>query len=683
MRQTNVFIALLLVAATLFVYWQVQHHEFTNYDEVMYVTENPRVRQGLTWDNLRYAFTESKSGYWHPLTWLSLMADSQLFLGNAGGYHWTSLLIHIANTILLFFILSVMTKAPWQSGLVAALFAFHPLHVEAVAWIAARKDVLSGFFWMLALGAYAFYVKKPTIHRYFLVLLAYVLGMMAKPTVVTLPAVLLLLDYWPLQSSRPPANGDKYGFLARVADGKGGSQTSTLFILLEKIPLALLAVMIGLISIFPEGNANNLVPLDTAPLLGRLQHALTSYMNYLIKTFWPINLTAFYPYPAHLHLWKVFMAAGLLLIVSLLAFFTRKKHPYLAVGWAWYLVTLLPVIGLVNVWTHDIADRYTYLPLLGIFIMLAWGIPELVSSWLRRRVILASLASVCLAVLLVLARQQVSYWQDSYTLWNHAVEVTNGNWLAHNNLGLALTKKGKPAEAAAHFGQAIRLMPRYHETYNNLGALMAAQGRLAEAESYYKKALTFKPDYAAAHNNLGILFAAQGKSEEAFINYRIALSLNLDSFEVHYNLGRLLAEQGKLEKAAEEYRQAIRLSPGYAAAYNNYGITLARQSKPKEAVVQFTKALSLKPDYADAHNNLGISLVQQGKCAVALSHFLEAVRIKSDEAQFHFNAGLAFQQLGDDLQALKYFTICLSLDKDFGAAKSQLNLLTSRPKKRK
>jgi len=576
MRQTNVFIALLLVAATLFVYWQVQHHEFTNYDEVMYVTENPRVRQGLTWDNLRYAFTESKSGYWHPLTWLSLMADSQLFLGNAGGYHWTSLLIHIANTILLFFILSVMTKAPWQSGLVAALFAFHPLHVEAVAWIAARKDVLSGFFWMLALGAYAFYVKKPTIHRYFLVLLAYVLGMMAKPTVVTLPAVLLLLDYWPLQSSRPPANGDKYGFLARVADGKGGSQTSTLFILLEKIPLALLAVMIGLISIFPEGNANNLVPLDTAPLLGRLQHALTSYMNYLIKTFWPINLTAFYPYPAHLHLWKVFMAAGLLLIVSLLAFFTRKKHPYLAVGWAWYLVTLLPVIGLVNVWTHDIADRYTYLPLLGIFIMLAWGIPELVSSWLRRRVILASLASVCLAVLLVLARQQVSYWQDSYTLWNHALNVTEDNPVAHNNLGLFFANNGKPAEAEIHYRQAIRMKPDHYTAYNALGTLLAEQGRLREAFQQFSIALSIKPDYADARNNVGIYLARQGKYNDALGHFLTAIRLNPDEAIFQFYTGLTYVQLGNNSLARQYFLRSLVLDKSFGKAKQMLDLLEAR-----------------------------------------------------------------------------------------------------------
>jgi len=530
--------------ATLFVYWQVQDYEFTNFDDDFYVTDNPHVLQGLTWDNLRYAFTESKSGYWHPLTWLSLMADRQLFLDNAGGYHWTSVIIHIANTILLFFILSAMTKAPWQSAFVAALFAFHPLHVEAVAWIPARKDLLSGFFWILALGAYTSYVKKPSLHRYFLVLLAYILGMMAKPTVVTLPAVLLLLDYWPLQSTRPLANWDKSVFLPRVADGKGGSQASTLFILLEKIPLVLLAVMIGLISIFPGGNANSFVSLDTALLLGRLQHALTSYMNYLILMFWPINLAAFYPYHAHIDLWKVFTAAGLLLTVSLLVFSTRKKHPYLVVGWVWYLVTLLPVIGLINVWAHDIADRYTYLPLLGIFIMLAWGIPEFVSSWPDHRAILSFFACACLAVLLVLSRQQVSHWQDGYTLWSHALNVTENNIFAHQNLGVFLQKNGRLAEAEEHYRQAIRLWPDSYASYNNLGVMLTIQGRLREASQHLSKALFINPDFPGTHNNLGIVLTRQGKYTDALDHFLEAVRLKPDEAHFQLNAGLTYLQLG-------------------------------------------------------------------------------------------------------------------------------------------
>lgn len=591
MRQVYIFITLLLASATLFVYWEVQNQEFIYYDEEIYVTDNPHVRQGLTWDNLRYAFTESKSGYWHPLTWISLMADRQLFLNNAGGYHWTSLIIHIANTILLFFTLSFMTKAPWRSGFAAALFAFHPLHVEAVAWIAARKDVLSGFFWMLALGAYAIYVKNPSINRYFLVLLAFVLGMMAKPTFVTLPVVLLLLDYWPLNRGLPPANGEKTGVLTQAVNGKDGYQASMLFILLEKIPLALLGFIIGLISIFPEGNACNLPPLHAAPLLGRIEHALISYINYLIKMFWPINLAAFYPYPAHFHLWKVIAAAGLLLIVSLLVFSTRKKHPYLSVGWFWYLVTLLPVIGLVQFWTHDIADRYTYLPLLGIFIMLAWGMPEFVSSWPGRRVILPFLACACLALLMFLARHQVSHWQDSYTLWSHTLNVTEDNPVAHNNLGIFLANNGKPAEAEAHYRQAIRLKPDNYAAYNNLGLLLANNDKPAEAEAHYQQSIRLKPDNHAAYNNLGILLAKQGMQGEA----------------------------------SQEFIKALSLKPDYADAHNNLAIYLAQRGQYVDAMGHFLEAVRLNPDEAQFQFNVGLIYLQHGNNLLARQYFMQCL----------------------------------------------------------
>ncbi len=566
MRKVHIYITLLLVAANLLVYWQVQSQEFVNYDEEIYVTDNPHVRQGLNWDNLRYAFTESKSGYWHPLTWLSLMADRQLFLDNAGGYHWTSLVIHIANTILLFFILSVMTEAPWRSGFAAALFAFHPFHVETVAWVAARKDVLSGLFWLLAIGAYAAYVKKPSLRRYSLLLSAFLLGMMAKPTVVTLPVVLLLLDYWPLQSARAPVDGEKTPVLARIADGKGGSHAPALFILLEKIPLALLAVIIGLISIFPEGGTVNLPTFQDVALLDRLQQALTSYVHYLLKMFWPMNLAAFYPRPAHIPLWRVVTAAGLLITVSLLVFFQRKKHPYLAVGWCWYLVTLLPVIGLVQVWTHDIADRYTYLPLVGIFIMLAWGIPECVSFRPGHRAILAFFACACLAVLMVMARQQVSYWQNSDTLWSHVLNVTGDNPVAHNNLGLFLADTGKPAEAKAQYRQAIRLKPDHYAAYNNLGILLAKEGRSSEAAQQFRRALSLKPDYADAFNNLAIDLVQRGAYADALGHFLEAVRLKPDEIQFQFNVGLTYLKLGNDALARQYFRQCLVLDKGFGQA---------------------------------------------------------------------------------------------------------------------
>ncbi|HLA28291.1 MAG TPA: tetratricopeptide repeat protein [Syntrophales bacterium] len=707
-------IALLLVAATLAVYWQVQNHEFINFDEQVYITENTHVQQGLTLANLRYAFTSTEAGFWHPLTWLSLMADRQLFLNNAGGFHWTSLLFHLANTILLFFILLRMTKAPWQSGFAAALFALHPLHVEAVAWVASRKDVLCGFFWILTMGAYSSYVTRPSIMRYFLVVLLFVLGLLAKPMIVTLPFVLLLLDYWPLRSIRSPNNSVETEKLARVPDGKGGSQAPLLFLFLEKIPLIVIAIVGALITIFAEGKAGALASFDFFPFPVRLANALVAYVSYLVKTFWPVGLSAFYPHPAQFPLIKIIASIFTLLSVSWFVIITREKRPYLIVGWLWYLGTLLPVIGLMQVGSHAMADRYTYLPLMGIFVMLSWGIAEILPRWPKREASIAFLAGALLLAPMTLSWRQASYWRDSYTLFSHALKVTDDNWLAHNNLGLVLVEQGKTQEAEKHYRQALRLMPEYYEAHsnlgillagqgkeeeavrhyikalaihpgyaaahNNLGMLLAKQGKMKEAEEHYLQALRWSPDYYAAHHNLGIIFAGQGRFTEAAAHYLKALAIKPDYAAAHSNLGALLAEQGKMKEAEEHYRQALRGSPEYYAAHNNLGILLSQQGKHGEAVAHYIKALAMNPDYADAHNNLGISLAQKGKHAEALSHFLKALRLKPDDVQLHYNAGLAYLYLRNYPQARQHFRQCLVLNKGFGAAKQQLDFLATRKK---
>ncbi|MDO8720850.1 MAG: tetratricopeptide repeat protein [Syntrophales bacterium] len=713
-RQVSVLIALLLVAATLAVYWQVQHHKFINFDEQVYITENTHVRQGLTLANLRYAFTSMEAGFWHPLTWLSLMTDRQLFLNNAGGFHWTSLLFHLANTILLFFILLRMTKAPWQSGFAAALFALHPLHVEAVAWVASRKDVLSGFFWMLAMGAYSSYVTRPSLRRYFLVVLSFALGLMAKPMIVTLPFVLLLLDYWPLRSISRPNNGVGTGKLARVPDGKGGSQAPLLFLFLEKMPLVIIAILAGMITIIAEGKAGALASFDSFPFPVRLANALVAYVIYLSMTFWPVGLAAFYPHPAHFPLIKVITAIFTLLGVSLFVFVAGRKRPYLVVGWLWYLGTLLPVIGLMQVGSHAMADRYTYLPLVGIFIMLSWGIAEILPCLPKREAIIAFLAGTLLLALMTLSWRQVSYWQDSYTLFSHALKATDNNWLAHNNLGLVLAEQGKMQEAEEHYRQALRLMPEYYEAHSNLGfslarqgkreeavrhykkalvvnpgyaaahnnwgMLLAEQGKMPEAEEHYRQALRWSPDYYAAHHNLGIIFARQGRFTEAAAHYLRALAINPENAAAHNNLGMHLAERGAIKEAEEHYRQALRFEPEYYAAHNNLGILLSQQGKYEEAVRHYKKALAIDPDYADAHNNLGIALAQKGKHVEALGHFLEALRLKSDDVQLHYNAGLTYLHLRNYSQAQQHFRKCLVLNKGFGVAKQQLDFLATRKK---
>jgi Tfp pilus assembly protein PilF len=412
------------------------------------------------------------------------------------------------------------------------------------------------------------------------------------------------------------------------------------------MPLVIIAILAGMITIIAEGKAGALASFDAFPFPVRLANALVSYVSYLSKTFWPVGLAAFYPHPEHFPLIKFITAIFTLLSVSWFVFIARGKHPYLVVGWLWYLGTLLPVMGLMQVGSHAMADRYTYLPLVGIFVMLSWGIAEILPCWPKREAIIAFLAGTLLLALMTLSWRQVSYWRDSYTLFSHALKATDDNWLAHNNLGLVLVEQGKTQEAEKHYRQALRLMPEYYEAHSNLGLLLARQGKGEEAVAHYKKALAIHPGYAAAHNNLGMLFA----------------------------------EQGKIKEAEEHYRQALRGSPEYYAAHNNLGILLSQQGKYEEAVAHYLKALAINPDYADAHNNLGISLAQKGKHVEALGHFLEALRLKSDDAQLHYNAGLTYLYLRNYPQARQHFRQCLVLNKGFGAAKQQLDFLATRKK---
>lgn len=567
--QINIFISLLLILSTLVVYWQVQHHEFIRFDEEVYVTKNPHVRQGLTVESLRYAFTSIEAGFWHPLTWLSLMADHQLFRDNAGGYHWTSLLFHLINTLLLFFIFLRLTNSSWQSGFAAALFALHPLHVESVAWVAARKDVLSAFFWLLTMWAYVLYVERPGLSRYLAVLFFFILGLMAKPMLVTLPFVLLLLDFWPMRSFARKRGDNGAWPNARSPDGKGGSQAPLPFLLLEKVPLLIMALLAGIITVYSEGEAGALTSLSSLSLTVRLGNALVSYMNYLLKMLWPIDLAFFYPHPGHLPLSKVMIAALLFLGISFFALRWAKRRPYLAVGWLWYVGTLLPVSGLIQVGSHAMADRYTYIPLVGIFIIISWGIPELFQRLPGRNIILPLFASGILLVLMAFSWRQASYWRDSETLFRHACAVTSRNYLAHNNLGAVLMDKGDVDGAVYHYLQALDFKPTYAASHNNLGNAMVVKGDYTRAKRHFAEALKAKPDYGHAHRNFGDLLMRMGEIDEALYHYRRALSLIVGDPELHNNAGVALAFKGKIAEAAHQFRLALYLKKDYPDAKAN------------------------------------------------------------------------------------------------------------------
>jgi len=565
-QKKNAFwICISIALLTFAVYGQVKDHAFIDFDDYEYITENPHVRSGLGTDNIVWSFTSYHSNNWHPLTWISHMADVQLFALNPAGHHLVNVCFHILNAILIFLLLRRMTGDLWPSALVAAIFALHPLHVESVAWAAERKDVLSTFFWLLTTWMYVRYTETPGWKRYSLVILMFVLGLMAKQMLVTLPFVLQLLDYWPL---------------GRIA-GKGGQKQSPIRLLIvEKIPLFVLAMLAGAIVFVVQQQSGVLYSLSPFPFQIRLENALFSYVGYIGKMFWPVNLAVFYPHPLHsLALWKILGAAGLLIAVTAAVIWKGRRHPYLITGWFWYLGTLVPVIGLVQVGVQAMADRYTYIPLIGLFIMIAWGGRDLVAFLARKRAITSekdplpgatvspgrtekkregrgkrgsaekgdgsiflpkiepspfyyvpvriifALAMAVLVILSFLTWKQVGYWRDNVTLYTHAAKVVPDNYWASNNLGAALASRGQIDAAVNWFAESLRIMPYYPGANQNMGAALYKQGRYVEALPLLERSLKLQPRNPDLHVTLGAVLLKMNRNAEAADHFRETLNL--------------------------------------------------------------------------------------------------------------------------------------------------------------
>lgn len=595
----NIITSFILALLVFTVFFQVTNHDFLNYDDDVYITKNRHVQEGLTLEGILWAFTAIPSGNWHPLTWLSHMLDIELYGLNPAGHHFTSLLFHILNTLLLFFILKRMTGAFWRSIFVSALFALHPLHVESVAWVTERKDVLSTFFWMLVMLTYAVYVKKGGASRYLLVLFFFTLGLMSKPMLVTLPFVLLLLDYWPL------GRFQFSGLKSSTAKSKNTDYGLTIYrLFLEKIPFFILLAISSTATFLAELYAESVVFSKTFPLNTRIFNALIAYISYLGKMIWPHHLGVFYPYPDRLPIWKVLGAAFLLIFISLLVIRELKRLPYLFVGWFWYLGTLVPVIGFIQTGSQSMADRYTYIPLIGVFIIIAWGIPDLLKGWRYQRIILSISSGIILLLLTIFTWFQASHWQNSITLFKHTLKVTTHNNIAHNNLGTALAKEGRLKEAAYHFREALKGKPDFFEAHYNLGTALALKGKPEEAVYHLREALKGQSGLPDIHNKLGKLLTRQRKFNEAIYHFRKALEIKPDFVDVHNNLGIALGRLGKLEETIYHFREALRIKPNDAKAHNNLGVTLGLQGKIEEAIYHFRKALEIKPDFTDAENNL-------------------------------------------------------------------------------
>ena len=523
--QKKLIISIFLALSVLIVYWSVQEFNFV-YDDQDYVTENARLQHGLTWENLGWAFTATECGFYQPLTWLTYLVDFELYGLKAGGYHWTNLIFHLANTVLLFWVLNLMTGTLWRSAFVAALFALHPLHVESVAWVAERKDVVSGFFWFLTMLAYVFYAGKPRIGRYVLVLVTYILGVMAKPMVITLPFVLMLLDFWPL--------GRVSGYAGVVLS----RSKSIRFLLGEKIPLILVSIGGGLLAVIGEKQIGALKSLDFLPLDARFANAVVSYVQYLWRMVWPLELSVFYPHPGHFPFSIVMLSGTILIAISLAAWWRHRSHPYLAVGWLWFLGSMVPVIGVVQIGSHANADRYTYLSLIGIFIITAWGVQALLRRFLLgKRIFLVLIIGVSV-ILSGLSFRQVQYWQNNGTLFSHALAVTRDNHVAHNNLGAALAREGKISEAMVHFEEALRINPPFPEALFNMGTSLFKQRKYAQAVPFYLKFLELEPKSKVmdAYNNVGFALMQEKKFREAIPYFQKALKLNPDCESVRRNL---------------------------------------------------------------------------------------------------------------------------------------------------
>jgi tetratricopeptide (TPR) repeat protein len=553
---------LLLVMVTFAVYWQVRNYAFVYIDDSQYVTENQHVQAGLSHESIIWAFSSQHAANWHPITWLSHMLDVELYGLNPGAHHQTNVIFHLFNALLLFFVLRKMTGGLWQSGFVAALFALHPLHVESVAWVSERKDVLSTFFWMLTMFSYAHYAAHPGIKRYLPVVGFFILGLMAKPMLVTLPFVLLLLDYWPLRRIQFNLSGDDdIRFINKRSSG--------LSLVWEKIPLFLLAMASSVVTFMVQKKGGAVGSMEIYPFAVRVANALVSYVKYLGKMIWPAKLAVFYPHSGMLPVWQVIGAGVLLGLITFIAIRSFRQRPWFIVGWLWFIGTLVPVIGLVQIGLQAMADRYTYIPLIGVFIIVAWGVPELLHRWRHKEKLLGLTAISVIIMLGITSWVQTRYWENNHALFKHALDVTENNYLAHNAFGNALKGQGKNNEAMRHYLSALKIKPDYAAPHYSMGHALAEEGKLDDAINHFQKALQIKPDYAEVHDNLGYTFMMQGKIELAILHYSEALRIKPDDAEIHNRLGLALVSQGQFDNAVIHFQKAVNLKADFIAARNN------------------------------------------------------------------------------------------------------------------
>ncbi len=690
---------LLLLCAALVVvvfaaYGRVAGNQFTDYDDPVYITDNAHVRSGLTLETAAWALRTGANSNWHPLTWLSHALDVSLFGLDPAGHHFVSVALHAANSVLLLLALFWMSGALWRSAVVAALFALHPLHVESVAWAAERKDVLSTLFWMLALLVYARHAARPTAATRWAVPALLGLGLLAKPMLVTLPFVLLLLDFWPLR---------RFG---GEADPRNRRLMPPAALLREKLPLFALAAASCVVTWIAQQRGGAVLALDSIPLGARLANASVAYLTYLVRMFWPMRLGALYPLSVSIPAWQVLGSLAALAGISAGAVALARRAPYLVTGWFWYLGALVPVIGLVQVGVQATADRYTYIPSIGVFVMLAWGLPDMLRDRRAARTTLTAATALILAACALLTWRQVGYWRDSLILFRRTAEVTSDNYINDNNLGAALLRLGRFDEARPYFEESLRLRPNRPQTLSNLGLIARARGLPAEAIDLFRQAVKINPAHFEAWYNLGDALEGAGDLDGAIAAFREAQRLRPEDAvagvrlraalekkdhpsppgapsvapeaRVSFDRGNQLRDQGRLDEAVASYRETLRLAPNFAEAHNNLGSALARQGEQEEAVREFSRAVELAPGFAAAHNNLGVALAMRGDAENAARQFREVLHLDPRDETAHYNLGVLLAQRSQFDEAIAHFEEVLRLKPDYADARRALEQARAR-----
>jgi len=703
-------IGIILVILVCFAYWPIHQAEFINFDDQLYVTENENLKNGLTPSTIFKVFTSFYSANYHPFALLSHMLDYQLFGINASGHHLTNLILHIGNSLLFFLVLQRMTKAMWRSALVAFLFALHPLHVESVAWVSERKDVLSTFFMLLALLTYARYTATVRVRDYIPVLIFFLFGLLSKPMLVTFPFLLLLLDYWPLQ--RFPAKR-----LASREEETGNTVSQkavAMRLVVEKIPFFVLSIIFSIITFMAQHQAGAVSSVKALPMGVRVENALVAYGSYIVKTVWPTNLGVFYPHPGNnISTLMALVSAMMIIAVTFGVIHLRHKRPYLLTGWFWYIGMLVPVIGIVQVGMQALADRYTYVPIIGLFVMLAWTVPDLrlqKKSWILAQ---GALYSILAVLIIGTTRLQTCFWMNTMTVFTRADQVTEKNILAkmlvagqmaqkgqieaaratfeeilrisqnnvtaHHRYGLFLLSQAELKEGIEHLREAQRLQPTSTIANNSLGLALMWQGERDNARKYLQKALKINPRNAETYYNLGLFWDTEKKYNDSIRYYKKAVELKPDYHQARLGLAADLTLQGKVAEAKIHYSRVMKENPHVVAETNfYYGRNLAAQGKIDQALLQFRDGLQIEPQNTNARCQLARILDSRGLPGEARSQFDEVLKIKPDHAAAYTGIGIIMDRQGRVSEAMRYYNSALRSDPDYSEAHYRLGLLLER-----